>query len=50
MEMSITRALNEVKLLEKRINDNFDKANIDSDLAIDIINFTIEEDGYQLLY
>lgn len=39
-----------INVIEKRINDNFDKANIDSDLAIDIINFTIEEDGYQLLY
>lgn len=39
-----------INIIEKRINDNFDKTNADSDLAIDIINFTIEEDGYQLLY
>lgn len=41
---------NKINVIEDRMVKNFEELNEDSNLSIDIINFTMEEEGYQLLY
>lgn len=39
-----------ISIIEDRLLANFEKANNDTDFAIDVVNFSIDEDGYELIF
>lgn len=39
-----------ISIVEDRLYANFKKANKDTDFAIDVVNFTIDEGGYELIF